>query len=144
MFTLLSLRIRRHFYPPLLFFFLSHAFFHLSNFRFSLFFSPRNASALCQDAKEQLQRHAGSVFASRTARTGEHFVCEVREASTLRRGTQASLLITTISILSGGTTASIGRSLGGEGSEVLLYYPPSTAGFFSFCHDGHQLGGPYK
>ena len=49
-------RIRQHFSPPIAFFFLSHAFFHLSNFCFSLFFrqgtrqpyakTPRNS---CKD-----------------------------------------------------------------------------------------------
>src|SRR5437899_7826538 len=49
-------RIRQHFSPPIAFFFLSHALFHLSNFCFSLFFrqgtrqpyakTPRNS---CKD-----------------------------------------------------------------------------------------------
>jgi hypothetical protein len=69
-------RIRQHFNPPIAFFFLSHAFFHLSNFRFSLFFrqgtrppyvkKPRNS---CKDTPaaflRQQRRGRGSISSAK-------------------------------------------------------------------------------
>jgi hypothetical protein len=70
-----------------------------------------------------LQRHAGSVLASTTARTREHFICEVREASTLRRGTQESLLsLLSVTSLTARPQA-LDDALGGEGSRSNAVLP---------------------
>jgi hypothetical protein len=36
------------------------------------------------------------------------------------------------------------EALAEKDQEVMLYCPPLTAGFFSFCYDGDQLGVAYK
>src|SRR5437660_3404533 len=126
-----------------LFFSLSHPFFHLANLRFSLFYSPGPCPPYAKPRNSR-KFNAGSVLASRTAKTREHFLCEVREASALRRGTQESLLITAISILSGGTPASIGRSLGGEGSRSAALLPAINGRILQLLQRWRQLQGPYK
>src|SRR5437660_5391802 len=126
-----------------LFFFLSHPFFHLANLRFSLFYSPGPCPPYAKP-RTSFKDTASSVLASRTAKTREHFICEVREASALRQGTQKSLLITTISILSVGTTTSIGRSLGGEGSRSDALLPAINGRILQLLQRWRQLQGPYK
>ena len=91
------------------FFFSLSRFSTLLTFVFRSFFAKERVSRMPR-AKEQRRRHAGSVLASRTARARQHLICQVREARALRRDQQASLLITAISILSDGTSASLGRS----------------------------------
>jgi hypothetical protein len=53
--------------------------------------TPWDASAVCQEAKEQQQRHAGSVLATTAPRRRSDFIAKNQEA-TLRQGTAAHSL----------------------------------------------------
>src|SRR5580658_10913826 len=82
----------------------------------SLQSTPWDASAECQEAEEQQRRHAGSVLASRTSRTRQSFLAEVREARALGHDQQASLLITAISSLSTARPQALDEARGEEAS----------------------------